>query len=109
MLLYIPISSPEHYISLQTDIDVIAQWVNINWLQFTKISRKKTTPVLKLIISRLLISHDLSWSRSICSKAKKLLGMLYCRFYQDTNMNAIPQINVYLTDKTTVIQRVHIR
>ena len=105
MLLYRPISSPDDYTHLQADINAIAQWVDINLLQFNvqkcksmKTTRKKQSisgdlkvdnqPLQHVDAYRylgLLISHDLSWSehiRTICNKAKKLLGMLYRRFYQ---------------------------
>ena len=120
MLLYRPVSSPEDYLHLQADIDAIAHWVDINLLQFNvqkckamKITRKKqsaSTPILKLnsqILQRtdaykylgLLISHDLSWSdhiRTICSKAKRMLGMLYRRFYQYADSNTLLQMYISL-------------
>ena len=44
-----------------------------------------------------LISSDLSWSRnvsSICSKAKKHMGMLYHHFYCDTDSSTLRMLYV---------------
>ena len=47
----------------------------------------------------LLISSDLSWSHridSICSKARKILGLLYWRFSRDTEPHALLQLYLSL-------------
>ena len=47
----------------------------------------------------LLVSHELSWSdhiRTICSKAKRMLGMLYRRFYQYADSNTLLQMYISL-------------
>ena len=122
MLLYRPISSHDDYTYLQADINAVSEWVDANLLQFNvkkckvmKISQKNQgvsgpTPDFKLhnqTLERvdtykylgLLISHDLSWSehiRTICNKAKKLLGLLYRRFYQYADSNTLLQMYISL-------------
>ena len=100
------------YLQLQLDVDAIAEWVDVNLLKFNvqkckvmKITRKKQSiPLPPLLLCNqplqcvdtykylgLFISHDLSWSEhihTICSKAKKLLGLLY-RFYQHADSDAL--------------------
>ena len=122
MLLYRRISSPEDFNILQNDVDAVNNWVNENHLCFntTKckymlITRKKRprpmhppailingTP-LDMVDSYkylgLLISSDLTWSHhidSICSKARKILGLLYRRFSHDTEPHALLQLYLSL-------------
>jgi len=110
ILMYRTISSNSDYVNLQSDANAIQDWVNFNHMtlnsskcKFMLISRKRnrmtnpptitingnaleTVPTFKYL--GLLFTSDLSWSRHIegvCTKAKKILGLLYCRFYQHSN------------------------
>ena len=107
MLLYKPINTIEDLRQLQLDIDKLNQWVGCNHLQLNPskcksmlISRKRRglhpPPLLldgmpleqveNFKYLGILLSSDLSWSAhidSICNKARKLIGLLYRRFYAD--------------------------
>ncbi len=102
ILLYRPISLPEDLEYLQSDVDALQAYASANYLTFNAakcksmfVSRKKRhthpnpsitlngspTPTFKYL--GLLISSDLSWTSHIdntCSKAKRILGLLY-RFF----------------------------
>ena len=120
MLLYRRLSSPEDF---QNDVDAVNNWVNENRLCFntTKckymlITRKKRPRPMHppaILINGipldildsynsylgLLISSDLSWSHhidSICSKARRILGLLYWRFSHDTGPHALLQLYLSL-------------
>lgn len=120
ILLYRPISClPQDYEDLQNDIDTIASWVSLNYLSFNIskckymiVTRKrKSAPPLSLRLSGeplervdcykylgLLLSSDLSWNshiHSICGKARKLLGLIYRRYYNYTDPSILLQM--YLT------------
>ena len=46
-----------------------------------------------------LLSHDLSWGehvQSVCSKARKILGLLYGRFYNNAPSNSLVQLYLSL-------------
>ena len=46
-----------------------------------------------------LLSHDLSWGehvQSVCSKARKILGLLYRRFYNNAPSNSLVQLYLSL-------------
>ena len=106
LLLFCPISKQEDFFTLQRDIVSIEHWTSNNYLTFNMskcsymmISRKRypTLPPHPLMLNGqtlkkvecfkylgLLLSSDLSWTphiTSICSKAKRILGLLYTRFY----------------------------
>ena len=119
MLLYRRIKQPEDYTTLQKDLNTINSWVTRNHLhlnatkcKFMVISCKRgyhystlfleTTPLEKVDCFkylRLLISSDLSWSRhigTICSKACRLLGLLYRRLYRHADPQALLQLYLSL-------------
>ena len=100
ILLYRPISCQRDFAALQDDINKLDTWVNTNSLQFNTskckymvVSRKRSsiTPASLILQGHylecvecfkylgLLLSTDLSWTahvETVCSKAKKLLGLL---------------------------------
>jgi len=110
MLLYRPIAKSEDYHVLQNDINSLSQWITDNNLQFNGgkckymlISRKRNqihppspillngTPLDRVEVFKYLgihISSDLSWShhiQTLCSKTRRMLGLLYRRFYADAD------------------------
>ena len=121
MLLYRPITSIADYALLQQDIDNISNWVDKNYLQFnvqkckfmhitrkTKCSKAAShltlygQPLEKVNTYKylgLLLSSDLSWTQhinNICTKAKKLLGLIYRRFYQFSTPASLFQMYISL-------------
>ncbi len=121
LVLYRPISTPSDYRALQDDIAAIENWTLDNSLQFNTskckymiISRRRSpemqVPSLTLNglpLERvetfkylgLLLSTDLSWSRhieSVCSRAKKVLGLLYRQYYNHVDTKAIRQLYISL-------------
>ena len=118
MVLYRPIYSYEDYWLLQQDINAIAMWIANNHLQFNTskckymtISRKRAKelpPTINLNgipLDRvtefkylgILITADLSWTahtNMICTKARRLVGMLYRQFYQDADTSTLKQLYV---------------
>ena len=120
-MLYRPISSFEDYRILQSDIDALANWTTSNCMSFNVskcktmiISRKKnhgsSFPPLILNGSILdvvptfkyfgvLFSSNLSWSdhiQGVCSKAHKILGLLYRRYYQYSDSRSPLQLYISL-------------
>ena len=115
-LLYRKIDHPEDYVALQMDINSVNNWIKGNYLTFNAskckymlISRRRQhhcdPPELLLdnfSLERvecfkylgILLKSDLSWSNhitSICTKARKLLGLLYRRFYKYAEPSALFQ------------------
>lgn len=120
IVLYHIITSPSDYMHLQQDIDALSLCVMDKQLQFnaTKcrqmlISRKRshslTLPNLYINATALLqvseykylgvvITSDLSWRphiTSMCNKTRKLIGLLYRRFYQNSNPSTL--LKLYLS------------
>ena len=106
--LYRSITSPTDYAVLQADISAIATWVeeerhlklHADKCHFMLISRKRTcsiappalfvkagTPLQQVNSAKylgILVTSDLSWSEHIariCSKTRKLIGLMYRRFH----------------------------
>ena len=125
ILLYRPISCQSDFSLLQQDINNISDWVDCNYLQFNVrkcrfmlVSRKtqhiaSSVPQLQLCgqpLERvptykylgLLLSDNLSWTRHIknlCTKARKLLGLIYRSFYQFSSLESLS--NVHLSSSSS--------
>ena len=105
ILLYRPIVSENDYTLLQRDVDALGVWSLLNFLSFNikkcksmTLSRKKmktqSSPIILLGLQLdivdlikylgLMIQCDLTWSnhiQNICSKARRLVGLLFRQFY----------------------------
>ena len=65
----------------------------------------ETVPTFKYL--GLLFASDLSWSRHIegvCTKAKKILGLLYHRFYQHAEQKTFRQLYISIVRPTWSMQ-----
>ena len=121
VLLFRIINSPDDFIAVQEDIDKINEWSVTNSLTLNKakceymsISRKRSpsTPISPLLLEGcpldevngfrylgVLLSHDLSWGEhvsTICSKARRILGLLYRRFYNNCSGDSLLQLYLLL-------------
>lgn len=120
MLLFKTIKSNADYADLQKDIDNLTNWVTANHLAFNTskckymlLSRKKYPsypPVLKInssLVERvysykylgLRLTSTLCWSdhiNDICCKAKKMVGLLYRRFYKNADSQSLFQLYLAL-------------
>ena len=121
VLLYHTISSSEDYLDAQQSITAIEHWSSNNYLQLNAlkckcmtISRKKKpiAPHCALVLNNstleqvqsykylgLLLTADLSWSSHISSirlKARKILGLLYRRFYGNVSQDVLKQLYLSL-------------
>ena len=119
--IYRPISSCGDFRYVQDDIEVVKEWSIENFLnlnpskcKYMLISRKRTPsmPDEPLVLGDLplqrvdafkylgvLLSQDMSWSSHVqatCSKAKKVLGLLYWKFYGCSNTNTLIQLYISL-------------
>ena len=117
LLLYREISCPDNYAKIQSDVNNLSTWVNINNLtlngskcMYMIISRLKwnsvVAPVLTLYNNSIkkvssykylgvIITDDLLWSahiEQIASKAKKIIGLIYHQFYSWTSRSALLQL-----------------
>ena len=119
ILLYRAISSEDDYTLLQQDVDALGVWSLLNHLSFNTskyktmvLSRKrlKTQPMPILLLGSLLervdsfkylglkIKCDLTWTdhiKGICSKARRLVGLLFRQFYHYAEPSTIKTL--YLT------------
>ena len=121
ILLFRTINSPNDFFALQEDIDKVGSWSCTNFLTLNRakckymiVSRRRTTstPSSPLLLEGhpldqvkmfkylgVLLSHDLSWGehvQSVCSKARKILGLLYRRFYNNAPSNSLVQLYLSL-------------
>ena len=116
LLLYKPIHSPQDYFDLQDDVNTLAKWLvdhkltlNVKKCKSLLISRKKCSPTSNLSPISILekvqsyrylgvsITADLSWSdhiSSICTKARRHLGLLYRKFYRHTSSSTLKTLYV---------------
>ena len=121
ILLYRTISHTDDYNLLQCDINAISNWESLNFMSFNEnkckfmlISRKKyhTASPSPLLLNGhslervasfkylgVLLSFDLSWSQhieTICCKARKLLGLIYRRYFHHTDIPTFLRLYVSL-------------
>ena len=112
ILLYRPITSPEDMQYLQQDIEKLQAYATTNYMKFNEskcvlVSRKKQHihPVLSIYLNGtpleniptfkylgLIISSDLSWCShisNICSKAKRILGLIIIQTFLQAIEQAI--------------------
>jgi len=116
MLLYKCIDSTE---DVQQDNDLLSHWVSSNHLslnpskcKYMIVSRKRQQTECPVILLQgvpleqadtfrylgVIVSSDLSWTahvKSICTKARKLVGLLYRRFHNDSGTNTL--LELYMT------------
>ena len=120
-----PRSNVDHC-NLQDDINKLDTWVNTNYLQFNTskckymvVSRKRSdiTPPSLIMLGHhlehvecfkylgLLLSTDLSWTahvESVCSKARKLLGLLYRKYVLSICWTTDPTPVVHIPGTSTL-------
>ncbi len=115
MLLHKAINSDSDFRSLQNDVNRIQEWVTANHISLNSskckwmlVTRKWNTPCIPLYLGStalekveslgVLISLDLTWTphvENICSKARKLVGLLYRQFYNNASSDTL--ITMYTT------------
>ena len=121
LLLYRPISRPREFLYVQDDITNFEDWSIANYLtlnpskcKYMIVSRKRA-PLLReftlmlngqileqvdvYIYLGILLSKDLSWLPhidAVCTKARKILGLLYRRFYQFCSSDVLRQLYISL-------------
>jgi hypothetical protein len=121
IIVYKPIKKHEDYIDIQNDLDTLQAWSNSSRMMFNPqkckymvITRKRSNslvpPVITLtssVIERtysykylgVTISSDLSWSEhihTICTKARRTVGLLYRNFYMNSDTTSLLQLYVSL-------------
>ena len=115
--LYRHIKSSVDYWKLQLDITALVDWISRHYLSlqpskccYMLITRKRTCSIpppilyvseipLQLVSSvrylGIQLNSDLSWSphiTNLCTKARQLVGLLYCRFYKHANTSTLLQL-----------------
>ena len=120
ILLYKRIKTLEDYVELQQDIDLLFHWAQNNTMAFNTskckymiVSRKHkpslpptlclgSTPLERVHMYKYLgviLTSNLSWSEhinSVCMKARKLIGVLFRRFYAHTNQLTLFKLYIAL-------------
>ena len=121
VLLYNTISVPQDFLHVQSDLDSLHQWSVANHLALNPqkcktmiLSRKRLpfrslTPlqingsVLEVVKSfkylGVIITDNLSWLLhidSVCSKARKIIGLLYRQFYPSSSFTSMKQLYLSL-------------
>jgi len=116
--LYKIVQSPVDYLLVQEDINAISEWVSDNYLSLNFLkcchllfSRKRlpTLPDVPLIFNGYainnvslvkyivaILSSNFSWSNhisAISSKARKLIGVLYQKFYHHSDPQTLLRLN----------------
>ena len=114
MVLYRFIKSSADYLQLQQDIDSVTSCIRSKHLDFNTskcrqmfISRKRVhsvappsltidgTPLIEVTEYKYLgvtITSDMTWSphiTNVCNKSRKLIGLLYRRFYQNSSSHTL--------------------
>ena len=113
MLLFRTINSSDDFAALQEDIDKVASWYCTNFFALKRDKYKyivdsrsgtASTPSPLLLDNHpldqvktfkylgVLLSHDFSWGehvQSVCSRARKILGVLYRRFYNNAPSHSL--------------------
>lgn len=120
ILLYKPINGPKDYCRLQSDLDAIHECISASFLTLNPLkckyivcSRKRhpCIPPTGLLLAGtvleqvesyrylgVLVTSRLTWSdhiEQICTKARRLIGMLYRQFYRWADTSTL--LNIYLT------------
>ena len=125
VLFYHYVSKSSDYLTVQTLINCIQQWSSDHYFclnalkcKYMLISRKKQPlqPIHPLVLNGeslekvdtykylgilQLLSSGLSWSPHISSICKKILGLIYRRFYSNADQDTIKQL-YNITCKTTL-------
>ena len=119
--IYRPISSCSDFRYVQEDVETVEEWSAENFLnlnpskcKYMLISRKRipNVPDVPLLLGNcplqrvsvfkylgVLLSEDMSWSphvQTVCSRAKKVLGLLYRKFYNYSSTDTLTQLYVSL-------------
>ena len=108
-------TTPEDVKCIQEDSESLSTWVRTNHLtlnpskwKFMRVSRKRKHTIPTILLEDVPLEHvdtfkylgvtlssDLSWTphiESVCTKARKLLGLLYRHFYNTAGSNTLLEL-----------------